>query len=238
MRAGAAGVKALAPPVDLFEAFRREKVALKTAGASADRAHADAFTRTDYRRRFLSSVRSSPASMQALDRIVAEARERDVYLMCMCPYRTPDEACHSYLLLELALELDPTTIFEPRPSAADHPASRRPRRARPRLQAYTGGVSRGWPWTRPRIPGGERMSQHRVHLQGREAEPVVERGGGPSSTEHRHATTSPRPFLLLDHFESANPTDYEAGLPVSSAPRHRDLVTIVRAGEVQHRDSL
>ena len=117
MRAGTAGVKALAPPIDLFEAFRREKATLKKSGVSADRAHADAFTRTDYRRRFLSSVRSSPASMQALEQIVAEARERDVYLMCMCPYRTPGEACHSYLLLELARELDPTLtiLAEPRP---------------------------------------------------------------------------------------------------------------------------
>ncbi len=115
MRAGAAGVKALAPPVDLFEAFRHEKATLKKAGASADRAHADAFTRTDYRRRFLSSVRSSPASMQALERIVAEARERDIYLMCMCPYRPPGEACHTYLLLELARELDPTLTILPEP---------------------------------------------------------------------------------------------------------------------------
>jgi len=115
MRAGTAGVKALAPPIDLFEAFRREKATLKKSGVSADRAHADAFTRTDYRRRFLSSVRSSPASMQALEQIVAEARERDVYLMCMCPYRTPGEACHSYLLLELARELDPTLTILPEP---------------------------------------------------------------------------------------------------------------------------
>jgi hypothetical protein len=45
------------------------------------------------------------------------------------------------------------------------------------------------------------------------------------------------PFLLLDHFESANPTDYEAGFPYHP---HRGIetVTFVRAGEVQHRDSL
>ena len=115
MRAGAAGVKALAPPVDLFEAFRREKAALKKTGASADRAHADAFARTDYRRRVVSSVRSSPSSMRALEGIVAEAGERDVYLMCMCPYRTPGDACHTYLLLELAREMDPTLTILPEP---------------------------------------------------------------------------------------------------------------------------
>ena len=117
MRAGAAGVKALAPPIDLFEAFRREKAALVKSGLTADRAHAEAWRHTDYRRRFLEHVRSSPSSMQTLEHVVAEARERDVYLMCMCPYRTPGDACHTYVLLELARELDPTVtiLTEPRP---------------------------------------------------------------------------------------------------------------------------
>lgn len=45
------------------------------------------------------------------------------------------------------------------------------------------------------------------------------------------------PFLLLDHFESGNPADYEAGFPYHP---HRGIetVTIVRKGEIQHRDSL
>jgi hypothetical protein len=117
MRAGTAGVKALAPPPDLFEAFRREKTALMKGGFGADRAHAEAYARTRYRQRFLDHIRSSPASMQALRALVAEARERDVYVMCMCPYRTPDDACHTYLLLELAREIDPAIeiLAEPRP---------------------------------------------------------------------------------------------------------------------------
>jgi redox-sensitive bicupin YhaK (pirin superfamily) len=45
------------------------------------------------------------------------------------------------------------------------------------------------------------------------------------------------PFLLLDHFESVNPVDYEAGFPYHP---HRGIetVTIIRKGEVQHGDSL
>ena len=45
------------------------------------------------------------------------------------------------------------------------------------------------------------------------------------------------PFLLLDHFESVAPADYEAGFPYHP---HRGIetVTIIRKGEVKHRDSL
>ena len=54
--------------------------------------------------------------MQALRTIVEEARSGDVYLMCMCPYRTQGEACHTYLLLELARELDPDLALLPEPA--------------------------------------------------------------------------------------------------------------------------
>ena len=45
------------------------------------------------------------------------------------------------------------------------------------------------------------------------------------------------PFLLLDHFESSNPRDYEAGFPLHP---HRGIetVTYVLTGEVQHKDTL
>jgi redox-sensitive bicupin YhaK (pirin superfamily) len=45
------------------------------------------------------------------------------------------------------------------------------------------------------------------------------------------------PFLLLDNFESINPSDYKAGFPYHP---HRGIetVTFVRKGEVRHRDSL
>jgi len=45
------------------------------------------------------------------------------------------------------------------------------------------------------------------------------------------------PFLLLDHFESAEPSDYKAGFPYHP---HRGIetVTMIRSGEVRHGDSL
>jgi quercetin 2,3-dioxygenase len=69
-------------------------------------------------------------------------------------------------------------------------------------------------------------------------EPVVEGAGvhlrrsiGSRGLDHLD------PFLLLDHFESVNPADYEAGFPYHP---HRGIetVTIVRKGEIHHRDSL
>jgi quercetin 2,3-dioxygenase len=45
------------------------------------------------------------------------------------------------------------------------------------------------------------------------------------------------PFLLLDHFESSTPDNYSAGFPYRP---HRGIktVTILRAGQVRHGDSL
>src|SRR5438046_1364263 len=69
-------------------------------------------------------------------------------------------------------------------------------------------------------------------------EPVVEGAGvhlrrsiGTRRRERRD------PFLLLDHFESVSPADYEAGFPYHP---HRGIetVTLVRKGEVRHGDSL
>jgi len=69
-------------------------------------------------------------------------------------------------------------------------------------------------------------------------EPVVEGAGvhlrrsiGTRGLDHLD------PFLLLDHFESTVPTDYEAGFPVHP---HRGIetVTFVRKGEIRHKDSL
>jgi len=69
-------------------------------------------------------------------------------------------------------------------------------------------------------------------------EPVVEGAGvrlrrsiGTRKLDHLD------PFLLLDHFESVEPADYEAGFPYHP---HRGIetVTLVRKGEVKHGDSL
>jgi hypothetical protein len=120
MRAGGSGLKALAPPPDLFADFQRVKEDLRKAGLDAGGRHAETFRRVHYRRRYLDAMRASPAGMAALRAIVDAAGSADIYLMCMCPYRTPDEACHTYLLLELARELDPglPILPEPRPRGA------------------------------------------------------------------------------------------------------------------------
>jgi redox-sensitive bicupin YhaK (pirin superfamily) len=69
-------------------------------------------------------------------------------------------------------------------------------------------------------------------------EPVVEGAGvrlrrsiGTRGLDHLD------PFLLLDHFESVDPADYEAGFPYHP---HRGIetVTLLRQGEIRHGDSL
>src|SRR5712692_6346874 len=72
MHAGRAGVKALAPPDDLFADFSREKSEAKRAGASAEAAHAAAFRRTRYRARFREHILSSGDSREALRALVEE----------------------------------------------------------------------------------------------------------------------------------------------------------------------
>jgi hypothetical protein len=130
MRSGRAGVKALAPPEDLFADFSRAKADARRAGAVPAAAHATAFRRARYRVRFRRHILASPDSREALHALVAESKTRDVYLMCMCPYRTPGQACHTYLLLELARGLDASVriVPEPRPAAQASPGRRRSRR--------------------------------------------------------------------------------------------------------------
>ncbi len=121
MRAGAGGVKALAPSGDLLTEFLSRKKALVRAGAMADAAHAEAHRAMGYRERYLDEVKARPQALAALRELLAEARNGDVYLMCMCAYRTPGRACHTYTLLDLARELDPSVRVLPEPA---------PRRAR------------------------------------------------------------------------------------------------------------
>src|SRR5262245_41595119 len=102
MRRGTAGLPVLAPSAGLLQEFEAAKRARVTEGLPAERAHAEAARRIDYRQRFVAEIRSSAEAMAALRELVARARNEDVYLMCMCPYRATDRACHTYLLLDLA----------------------------------------------------------------------------------------------------------------------------------------
>jgi hypothetical protein len=121
MRAGAAGLKILAPSDGLLAEFQARKRALVHAGATPDSAHAEAHRAMGYRERYLEEIRTRPGALAALRQLAAEARTRDVYLMCMCAYRTPGGACHTYALVDLARELDPAVPALPEPA---------PRRAR------------------------------------------------------------------------------------------------------------
>jgi uncharacterized protein DUF488 len=127
MRAGAAGIKALAPSVELLTEFQERKRALVRAGTAPEAAHRGAHEAMGYRARYLAEIKARPGALAALQALIAEARAGDVYLMCMCPYRTPGRACHTYALLDLARELDPKMRELPEPV----PRKAKPRRARP-----------------------------------------------------------------------------------------------------------
>jgi hypothetical protein len=115
MRAGAGGLKALAPSAGLLQEFVAVKRARIAEGLAPDAAHAAAHRDTGYRERYLAELSARPEALPALRRVIDEARERDVYLMCMCPYRTRGRACHTYHLLDLARELAPRLRRLPEP---------------------------------------------------------------------------------------------------------------------------
>jgi hypothetical protein len=125
MRAGTAGVKALAPSAALLAEFQARKRALVCAGSASEAAHAAAHRAMRYRERYLDEIRARPGALPALRQLIAESRTADVYLMCMCAYRTPGRACHTYALLDLARELDPAVreLPEPAPRSAGKPKS-------------------------------------------------------------------------------------------------------------------
>jgi hypothetical protein len=116
MRAGTGGIKALAPSAELLAEFQARKRALGRAGETTEAAHAEAHRSMGYRARYLDEIRARPGALDALRTLLAEARSADVYLMCMCPYRTPGRACHTYALLDLARELDPSVRELPEPA--------------------------------------------------------------------------------------------------------------------------
>ena len=116
MRAGTAGVKALAPSAELLAEFQAKKRVLMRTGMPADAAHAEAHRSLGYRERYLAEIKARPGALAALRELLAEARATDVYLMCMCRYRTPGRACHTYALLDLARELDPAIRELPEPA--------------------------------------------------------------------------------------------------------------------------
>lgn len=115
MRSGTAGLKALAPSAELLAAFQAQKRALTAAGIRPGRAHVDASRAIRYRDRFRREIHSNPKARAALREVIAQAKAGDLYLMCMCPWKTPGKACHTYLLLELARELEPGVRLLPEP---------------------------------------------------------------------------------------------------------------------------
>jgi hypothetical protein len=120
MRAGTSGIKALAPSPELLGDFQAKKRALVRAGKAADAAHAEAHRALGYRERYLAEIKARPEALAALRALIAEARTADVYMMCMCPYRTPGRACHTYALLDLAREHDPAVRELPEPVPKRH----------------------------------------------------------------------------------------------------------------------
>lgn len=116
MRAGTAGIKALAPSDALLAEFQARKRALVRVGAASEAAHAEAHRAMGYRERYLEEIRTRPGALAALRQLVADSRTADVYLMCMCAYRAAGRACHTYALLDLARELDPSVRELPEPA--------------------------------------------------------------------------------------------------------------------------
>jgi hypothetical protein len=117
MRLGPRGLKILSPSKQLLSDFKGKKAGLMKGGMEPGEAHAEAFRLVNYRERFRREVLSNPDAVKAMRTLLGEAKEKDIYLMCMCPYKTPDSACHTYLLMEIAREMEPSVrlLSEPEP---------------------------------------------------------------------------------------------------------------------------
>jgi redox-sensitive bicupin YhaK (pirin superfamily) len=92
--------------------------------------------------------------------------------------------------------------------------------------------------SKPANPGGKMKSLTRKVAKVIEPQSVVEGAGVRLKRSiGGHALNYLDPFLLLDHFQSTNPADYQAGFPLHP---HRGIetVTYLLTGAVRHRDSV
>jgi hypothetical protein len=91
----------LAPSKELLDEYKRQEAeCAKTEKGSTEAAWC-AFEAVDYERRFRALIGGNPASRERLERLAAESRERDVFLIC---YEGEDKPCHRKLLLKIAEE--------------------------------------------------------------------------------------------------------------------------------------
>jgi len=95
------GSDELSPSKALLDDFNRWKAQCSVTKSNPAQVYECAWEASQYERRFREQILQSPRSMERLEQLSNESRDKDIFLIC---YEGEDKPCHRRLLLDIAEE--------------------------------------------------------------------------------------------------------------------------------------